>query len=209
MLTDLKGKDDNYAILRNKWHEVFVFRGNNYTVSDLALETTHFPAEEDGHHFTKMLNAAYDSFRRHIWNVMFIKCAKMYYSYYWAIPWNQSPTRYARETHYPNYPTTYLRGKPDALYFGTWEFYYIYFMIDGKYLSDLAAKELFMDDAPGFIINPKGLFSRDYVFKQFYREKPDFHGFLDITKNDDPHHPLNNIDPNSDNYVFTQAIFPS
>jgi hypothetical protein len=46
--------------------------------------------------------------------------------------------------------------------------------IGGYAFSDEACDILFMDDSPGHIINPDGLFRRDYVFKQFSRTKPLF-----------------------------------
>ena len=44
--------------------------------------------------------------------------------------------------------------------------------IGGNVFPDEACNILFMDDSPGHIINPNGLFRRDYVFKQFHKTKP-------------------------------------
>jgi len=137
---------------------------------------------------------------------MFVKCAKMDYVWPWKEDGDTFLYKYARDVHYPNDPGTYLRAcwiEP-AGHFGLTKFY---FTIDGNSISADTAHELFKDDYPGHNdYNPNGLFSRDYVFKQFHREKPYFHGYFDIKKNDYPYAPYN-FDPNCDNYVFTQGDF--
>ncbi len=95
------------------------------------------------------------------------------------------------------------------------------FEFDGKALSAEAAKELFIDSTPGYIINPDpndtnpdpnkrkpltGLFPRDYVFKQFHTKKPNFKGYYDVTK---PGVSSNSgIDYSSEDFEFTGKIFP-
>ena len=207
-LDDLAGTYNNYSILRARWNEVYEFNDHKYTISDLALETNTFPLKTIGKPYTDLRSAAYDRFRKYIWNVMFVKCAKMYYVPYWNENHSTLLVPYAQNEHYPKHPETYLRG----YYNGgdIFELTYFYFMIDGKYLSAETANELFMDDFPGHnAYNPTGLFHRDYVFKQFHREKPDFKGYFDVKPwSDHTSHPEKNLDPNSDNYVFTGGDFP-
>jgi hypothetical protein len=205
MLIDMAGRGDNYSMLRNNWNKVLKFHDKEYRYKDLAK--SEFPTKADGSHYTKIREAAYHKFREHVWNVMFVKCAKMYYVYEWVKLYPILLYKNAKESHYPDYPQSYLRARwyPNSREFGLT---YFYFLIDGSYISADAAHELFKDDYPGNNdYNPNGLFSRDYVFKQFHREKPDFEGYLDIRKNDDLSVPEDQLDLNSDNYVFTQGDF--
>jgi hypothetical protein len=215
-LLDLESSRDNYANLRKAFENgPVVFNRKQYTIHDLA--TSHFPSvdgPDDTEDYKALLAAAYLRFRKYIWNAILVKTANMYYSWGWTeIPAKQSPARYARAEHYPNYPATYLRGKwnPDLssgrFATGGFDYYYFHLEVDGRVLSDEAAKILFMDDSPGNNINPEGLFPRDYVFKQFHREKPDYFGYLDVRRDlnfyDYGTDRRNNFDLQSDNYVFT------
>ncbi len=217
-LSALENPKNDYANMRKAFEKgPIVFNRKSYTIRDLAA--SHFPSLDnlaDSQDYSDLLAAAYLRFRKYIWNAILVKTAKMYYSWQWReIPAKQSPAKYAREQHYPNYPATYLRGRwnPDLssgrYNTGGFEYYYFYLMVDGRVLSDAAAKILFMDDTPGNNINPGGLFPRDYVFKQFHREKPDYFGYLDVRRDlnfynygDDRR---NNFDLQSDNYVFTKG----
>jgi len=215
-LLDLESSGDNYANLRKAFaNGPIVFNRKSYTIHDLA--TSHFPSVDgpgDTVDYKTLLAAAYLRFRRYLWNAILVKTANMYYSWQWTeAPAKQSPARYARAEHYPNYPATYLRGRwnPDLSSgrFGTggFEYYYFYLQVDGQSLSADAARILFMDDSPGNNINPGGLFPRDYVFKQFHRAKPDYWGYLDVRRDlnfyDYGTDRRNNFDLQSNNYVFT------
>ena len=113
----------------------------------------------------------------------------------------------------PGDKARYLRG-----YFSFTNEYYYYgwwlFSFDGRELPPAAAAELFKDDTPGNIISPTGLFNRDYVFKQFHREKPSFEfgpdeHYHDLRKDLELGPDLSSgFDLDADNYAFTGGDFP-
>lgn len=194
MLSTLADATDDYKNLREGWPGEIELNGKKYTLRDLAGSQfpnidASFPETNKGEAYAKLKTAAYDRFRKYIWNVMFIKAGEMTYSAAWTIgpadlgPWgaDATPTYYGRETHYKDYPATYLRGYRQA-FFENWVFRYWYWTFDGLELSATAAKELFKDDTPEHIINPDGLFLRSYVFKQFHTKKPDFFGYHELRK---------------------------
>ncbi len=204
----LADKTNNYQNLRDKWTEEIEFNGKKHTCQDFAIEGA-FPSEEFGTAFVALKDAALGEFKKYFWNVMIVKAGSLEYSYEWPITVGyegQSPTHYGRDEHYKNYPATYLRGS----YGGIFTYYYRYwhFTFDGGELPAAAAKELFKDDTPGNIINPDGLFNRDYVFKQFRGEKPRFFGYHDLKKH--PYiHPrfLTELDFDlPDDYEFTRGM---
>ena len=176
---------DNYKNLREGWKDVD-FNDRKYTLRDLANST--FPTKAEGATaYVAMRTAATEQFKRYIWNVMIAKAGSLSYSPYWGIDvvdpnkiyHRTTPTYYGREVFYNNpnnqseNQSRYLRGwfshGSQSYYFRVW-----ILSFDGRELSLDAAKVLFKDDTPGNIINPDGLFNRDYVFKQFHQEKPDF-----------------------------------
>ncbi len=181
MLLALADYKDNFKNLREGWKDPIDFNGQKYTLQDLV--NAQFPTVNEGIAYGALRTAAYDRFRRQIWNVMIAKAGSMTRSNYWGVPIIDpndinnfiKPTYYGRTVYYAQEEnkSTYLRGwyanKFDSYYFSKW-----WFQFDGRDLSDDAAKELFKDDTPGNITNPTGLFNRDYVFKQFHTEKPDF-----------------------------------
>jgi hypothetical protein len=57
--------------------------------------------------------------------------------------------------------------------------------IGGNAFPDAASHILFMDDTPGHIINPEGLFNRSYVFQQFSTTKPNFNGGHELASTPD------------------------
>ena len=218
-LLTLADETDNYKNLREGWKSEIPFNGKKYTLRDLA--GSQFPTVDQGVKYTALRTAAYDQFRKYIWNVMIIKAGTLNYSAYWFrdIGSNDSPTQYGRDEHYKDdrYKSTYLRG--------WWcnfcnEFYYryFYFEFDGRELSPAAAKELFKNDTPENIINPGGLFDRDYVFHQFHKEKPDWRGYYALrkdlnktkgtTSHDDFRHDSFGFDPAADGGVLTGGDFP-
>lgn len=211
-LLTLADETDNYKNLREGFKEAIPFNGKNYTLNDLA--DSQFPTKNKGTEYVNMRTAAYDRFRKYLWNMMIMKAGTMTYSAYWSPGWGGGPTKWARDTFYPDprYKATYLRGFYNTF---TEQFYvrYWYFAFDGRELSPDAAKELFKDDTPENTINPKGLFNRDFVFKQFHREKPDFLGYHELRKDlnigpnvgsGDGH----DFDTEADNYTFTGGDFP-
>lgn len=204
----LADETDNYKNLREGWKGEIEFNGKKYTLKDLA--NSQFPTLDKGKEYTSLRTVAYDQFKKHLWNVMFIKAGSMTYSAYWSIPvFSKTPSKYGRDIHYKDYPATYLRGWYEHVglryYFRYW-----YFTFDGRELSTEAAHELFKDDSPQNIINPDGLFNRDYVFKQFHTEKPDFFGYHELRK-DASEFPKydNELDFDlPDDFVFTGGDFP-
>lgn len=213
----LADRTDNYRNLREKWSGQIDFNGKKYTLKDLA--GAQFPVKGVGTEFVELRDAAYTKFKKDFWNVMFVKAGEMrqigstYESFTTVVP-----RVYAMGIHYPNHKATYLRGywsrsaiihSNQYLNYGYWTFAF-----DGLELSDAAAATLFIDDAPGNTINPTGLFPRDYVFKQFHRERPSFGHYFEIRR--DEHigsctaelDPCQWFDSGSDNYDFTGGTFP-
>lgn len=214
-LLKLADKTDNYKNLRERFKGDIEFNGKKYSLSDLA--NSQFPTPAKGKEYTDLRTAAYDRFRKYIWNVMIMKAGRLNYSSYWLVAQQSydSPTQYGRDVHYKDerYKSTYLRGWHD--YFGGFFYHrYFYFEFDGRELSPEAAKELFKNDTPENVINPDGLFDRDYVFHQFHKEKPDWFGYYALRKD------LNKtkgfvsrdkdfgFDPAADDVVFTGGDFP-
>jgi hypothetical protein len=181
LLLILADETDNYKNLREGWKGDIDFNGKKYTLRDLA--ESQFPTVAQGKAYTDLRTAAYDQFRKYIWNLMIAKAGSIEYSSMWYRQESfigTSPTNFGRSEHYKNHPATYLRGWYDGIF--TYYYRYWHLTFDGRELPDAAAKELFKDDTPHNIINPDGLFLRDYVFKQFHTEKPDFFGYHDLKK---------------------------
>ncbi|MFD2572723.1 hypothetical protein ACFSUS_18935 [Spirosoma soli] len=211
---DINGNDTNYQKLREAFKEGYIeFNNKKYTLRDLA--ENYFPMkdkDEDRKQYQALIDAAFLRFKKSLWNAMFIKAADFHSSYNFSVRCDQSPYRYATKEFYPdkNYPiqaASYLRGYYLKLT-DRYEFAYWYFTFDGKALPEGAAEILFKDDVRGNIINPKGLFDRDYVFKQFHREKQDFGIYHDLRTDsnwrcDDGF----DFDHNTDNYEFTGGEF--
>lgn len=211
-LLTLADETDHYKNLREGFKEDIEFNGKKYSLRDLA--GSNFPVVNKGTAYVALRTAAFDRFRRLIWNVMFIKAGRMTYSGPWSIyadGLGRNPTWMGRNVHYrdPRYKATYLRGFYE--FFGNRFYYrYWYFEFDGLELSGDAANELFKDDTPGHIINPKGLFFRDYVFKQFHGHKPDFFGYHELRQEPDwgGSGDAFAFDAEADAFVFTGGDFP-
>jgi hypothetical protein len=199
----LADKTDNYKNLRDGWKGEIVFNDKKYTLRDLA--GAQFPDKSIGQKYTDLTTAAYDRFRKYIWNLMIATAGTMTYSYQWSYPAAPAPSYYIRRNicEKDEYKSVYVR---DWYFGGRYYFRYWYFTFDGHELSSNAAKELFMDDYPTHIINPKGLFRRDYVFKQFHRDRPDFFGYFDLRPNED-YHPYSGDDFDTSDFVFTGGDF--
>jgi len=220
-----KGKPEDpgypYQNLKEGFKEDITFNNKTYSLSDLA--TSQFPSDANGEDFVALRAAAFKKFKQHMWNVMLIKTGAMYHNYEnWyiscdhdvicPIPDQKPPSKYATEEFYndPRYKATYLRGFYSS---DVYHFLYWYFEVDGAELSVQAANELFQDDYPGHIINPEGLFLRDYVFKQFHREKPDFTDqyeghYYELPSNADaPCCSNQDFNQDADNYVFSGGDF--
>ena len=182
LLTDVNFPANDYKNLQEGFKGEIDFNGKKYNLRDLAL--SQFPSKDNGTAFVALRTAAFEQFKKHMWNVMLMKAGRMTKSYTWteSAAYNP-PTQYARDVHYKDdrYKSTYLRGLYD-LFWTNFHFSYWYFSFDGLELSSDAAKILFKDDSPGNIINPDGMFTRTYVFEQFHAKKPDFSGFHELRK---------------------------
>jgi hypothetical protein len=215
-----KNGDGHYKNLQDAFAKGPIdFNGKKYTLNDLAQQR--FPDGEDVNDtekFGKLRDTAVLQYKKNIWNTMFILAGEMKV-YDSSTFWEHFKTRqnlprtYAIESHYPNHKATYLRGYYYKDIFGEY-FYYasFYFTFDGDELSDSAAAALFKDDAPGNIINPNGLFERDYVFKQFHAKKPDFGKYFEIRRDTDigpckGDTDCSWFDPDANNYQFTKGAF--
>jgi len=207
-LLTLADETDNYKNLREGFKEAIPFNGKNYTLNDLA--GSQFPTKNKGTEYVNMRTAAYDRFRKYLWNMMIMKAGALNYSAVWSETWERlirSPTFYGRNKHYKDYPATYLRGWYLG---GLYYFRYWYFTFDDREMSAAAATELFKDDTPENSINPDGLFNRDYVFKQFRRERPNFFGYHELKKNPRDWALFSNEEDFDlpDNFEFTGGDFP-
>lgn len=178
-LKNLQDDHNNFQYMRTEFESKSIeFNGKSYTLKDLA--NADFPAA--GLEYTAMKAAALLHFKKQIWTVMFIKAGTMSYSDIKIIIASGLPHVYATE-YYSEYPDTYWRGRTvGGGNFTDYWWYYWYWEFDGLQLSAEAAKELFKDTYPGNIVNPNALFDRDYVYKQFHLEKPDFGEYYDVRR---------------------------
>ncbi|MBD2755724.1 hypothetical protein [Spirosoma validum] len=196
-LLTLADETDNYKNLRDAWPGDLEFNGQKYTLKHLADSA--FPSEKQGTDYVALRTAAYNQFRKHIWNVMIMKAGNINY-YHWGnvTPYDLGQQggcvhSWAMNRFYSDQPYAggYLRGYYREGFFEGYSMEYWLIDFDGKYLSEDAAKELFTDYTPGQFINPDpndktkpltGLFPRDYVFKQFNTTKTQFFGYFDLAK---------------------------
>jgi hypothetical protein len=221
----LASSDKNYANLQAAFAKGDIeFMGKKYSLKDLA--ENHFPdanVPADTAQYEALRNTALLRFKKYIWNAMIIQAGDMTYHYlsvheagYYAGGANE----HVRVNYYSQegYEGSYIRGVYGGPTLDTYTFEEFYFEFDGKKLSADAAKELFIDTTPGHIINPDpndktkpltGLWPRDYIYKQFHTEKPDFNGYFDVSKDEVGHSDKYlDFDPAADNYVFTGGDFP-
>ena len=215
----------NYKNLKEvfKGGKAIVFRGKPYTFSDLA--NGDFPTQEhNGDVFVDLLEAAMLQFRKYFWNVMITKAGKMAMNYtgnndvnYADESLNKSAHRIAQEI-YENEPdrvASYMRAYYDGgNYWNEYKqaFYFAEFIFefDGKRLPAAVAQFLFIDNVRDNIINPDGLFKRDYVYKQFHLERPDFGPYHEVGRFWDLLRPYEaNLDVADDNYEFTGGLLKS
>jgi hypothetical protein len=182
------GPNSNYQNLQNGWNDKYVFQydpntpGKAYTIGDLA--SSYFP--DLGEHYNTLQTVAFTEFKRLLWNLVIVKCCSYYEKEKWLVtlyydgstppnlqeyeqqkffaPKEGNKGRYMRARVYEVEP-----GKYRSFQLIKWQL-----GIGGNLFSDEACDILFMDDSPGHIINPDGLFRRDYVFKQFSKTKPLF-----------------------------------
>lgn len=189
----LADPNDNYKNLRDAWPGEIKFNDKKYTLKDLVASD--FPTE--GHtQFVDLRDAAVKRYHQTIWNLLLVRAGDLKStSFYKSEEVNYTPTEYARDEFYRENKVAYLRGyyKQGYFYYRHW-----FFEVDGLELPDAAAKELFKDSTPEHIINPDGLFPRDYVFKQFQRKKLDFAGYHELRKHSD----LDPRDKNTDRWGF-------
>jgi hypothetical protein len=120
-----------------------------------------------------------------------------------------SVVEYGQTVMYPVNKGNYLRGGEldDNGEYKTFVLQSWRLGIDGNTFPEAASSILFMDDTPGHIINPDGLFPRDYVFKQFHIEKPEElndYFELDIYSNGN----LCNYGNCPTDWDFTGGVFP-
>ncbi len=173
------GPKNDYANLTSAWKDPIDFQGKTYTIGDLA--SAYFP--DLGDDYNSLQHAGLISFEKSVWNLVIMKCCTLGDVSEWYIyifnepnvnwPWT-SVVQYAQEVMYPINKAHYLRGgqydQNDTyitIRLHSWRL-----GIDGADFPDAAVNRLFMDDTPGHIINPDGLFAGDYVFTQFALTEP-------------------------------------
>jgi hypothetical protein len=202
-LSSLVDPTENYKNLLTAWKDGIVFNGNTYTIGDLA--SRHFPGLGDEYNILQ--SAAHTSFKKSLWNLVIMKTCSYYenwHKYDIEIGKHDFITSYAQKTFYPEYKGVYLRAIFTNTDANTNYFELIYWNlgINGYAFPDEATNILFMDDTPGHIINPDGLFNRSYVFQQFSMQKPDFTAGHELANS-----PNANFS-NSDDFNFTGGMFP-
>ncbi len=123
----------------------------NYTLDDLVA--SNFP-KEGTEAFGNIWIAAVIKQKQMIWRLLLTKAGKLNSGgldlYELKEEPNYTPTEFARDQFYRERKSGYLRGYYEKGY------YYLrawYFEVDGKRLTDAAAKELFIDDTPGHIMS--------------------------------------------------------
>ncbi len=213
-LSHLVDPANNYANLQNEWNEDFVFNGKTYTIGDLA--SSYFP--DLGDYYNTLQTAAFTTFKTLLWNLVIMKCCTYKLADRWDVymyvnhgtnPGNIQD--YARQVSYPINKGLYIRGIVNWIEPN--DYRYITLVkwslgIGGEPFPDEACNILFQDDTPGHIINPDGLFARDYVFKQFAVSKPTFFytdvKYLDIGGADLPGADFQTFS----DWTFTGGMFP-
>ncbi len=202
LLSHLVDPGNNYSNLSAAWENDIVFNGKTYKLADLA--TSNFPGLGD--EYNKLKDAAENNFQKSLWNLAVMKCCTYYENYHFLEELsNMTAVEYAQDNFYndPQYAGTYLRGyKFDSI--GDYTFVYWNLGIGGYPFSTEASKILFIDDTPGHIINPDGLFNRSYVFEQFSTYKGE--GFLKWHELADNRG--EDFDPKNDDFTFTGGMFP-
>jgi len=208
-LSHLVDPSNNYSNLKAAWNDTIEFNNKTYTLKELA--GAHFPGLGDA--YNSLQTAAYNHFRKSLWNLVIMKCCSLYRNYHEypiTFPRTGELLAYAKETFYPQNKAVYLRAKfwqvvTEWGEHDTWQWQLTYWNlgINGYPFPDAAINELFIDDTPGHIINSKGLFNRSYVFEQFSITKPDFSTYG---------HELANTPgrdfADSDDWTFTGGCFP-
>lgn len=183
-LSHLTSTHDNYANLRAAWKDPIAgFNpGEQYTLQDLAK--SHFPDKhDDGDEYFVLYETMYLHHQKAVWNLMIMKCCG-YWQYYGDVQLNaelgsnDTFTKWAQREFYPKHKGVYLRGKKSR-YSNWYSYSYWNLGIGDNPFPDAASEILFIDDTPGHIINPNGLFNRSYVFEQFspkkYRKLLEYH----------------------------------
>lgn len=206
-LRSLADPTNNYSNLLTQWENVIELNGKSYTLKDLANST--FPGKGD--EYNALQTEAYTHFKKSLWNLSIMKCCTYFENYhrFTETPHANPGTFYSfiQNTFYPHNKGVYVRAKWEGEAWDlddNWEYVYYNLGIRGYALPDAASSILFMDDTPGHIINPNGLFNRSYVFEQFSTTKPKF--LFDEMAS----YPNYNTDTNSNNndWDFNGGFFP-
>ena len=187
-LSSLVDPKDNYKNLSEAWKDKISFNGNTYTIGDLA--SSNFPGLGDS--YNALQKAALKEFKKALWNLAIMKTCKYWSNYEKEItlPKGAGTTvavrNWAQQNLYKTNPGVFLRyayidtdNNPPPT--NTFQLHYWNLGINGYELPPNACKELFMDDTPGHIINPDGLFNRVYVFEQFATTQPQFGDWRDLS----------------------------
>lgn len=206
-LGSLVDPTNNYSNLLTQWANVIEFNGKSYTLKDLA--NSKFPGLGDEYNLLQAEANTY--FKKSLWNLVIMKCCTYYENYHLfnETPHDKPGTFYSfiQNTFYPQNKGVYVRAKWQGEEWDgddDWTYVYYNLGIGGYPFPDKAAAVLFMDDTPGHIINPDGLFNRSYVFEQFSITKPEF--LFDEMAS----YPNYGTDTNSNNndWNFTGGLFP-
>ncbi|TKK65957.1 hypothetical protein FC093_18305 [Ilyomonas limi] len=211
-LSHLVDPTNNYNNLTTAWTEPIEFNGSTYTIGNLA--TSYFP--DLGDNYNTLQSAALISFEKSVWNLAIMKCCTLgdvsdWYIYLYNEPNDNYPhtsvVEYAQTEMYPQNKAHYLRGgyydqNDDyrTIRLHSWRL-----GINGSDFPEEAVNRLFMDDTPGHIINPDGLFTRDYVFTQFALTKPFWIADWQLLS-DKPNGDF--CDECSTDWNFTGGVFP-
>ena len=200
-LSSLVDPASDYSNLKTAWKDSITFNGTTYTIGDLA--SSHFPGLGDK--YNELQSAAHTSFKKSLWNLVIMKTCSYYENYHTHATTPKhigAIDEYAQKQFYPANKGVYLRARyvdtdPDT---NTSLLVYWNLGIGGYAFPDEANNVLFMDDTPGHIINPDGLFNRSYVFQQFSTRKPVFHAGHELGHG--------SLSDEFDGFNFTGGMFP-
>ncbi len=201
---------DNYANLRAAWKDPIVFNDKPYVLADLAK--MYFPDKKDHSvEYYKIYDPMVLHHQKSVWNLATMRCCQLYRHYSFNVTTDTTPAgvllSWARNEFYTKYKGSYVRAELAS--YNTedqtidWTVYQYDLGIGGNPFPDAASNVLFVDDTPGHIINPNGLFNRSYVFEQFSVTKPAL--IYGHELGDDG---IGNLNPNADDWTFTGGLFP-
>ena len=207
-LSHLVEPSNNYSNLQEAWKDPIELNGKTYTLGDLASQKFTL-----GDEYNKLHDAGYTEMKKAVWSLLIMKCCTYKENdQNIEIMDNLNPyadnslTSYLQSQFYPDNKGVYVRATGGQRSGSTVFYSLVYWNlgINGNPFPDVACSQLFMDDTPGHLINPDGLFNRTYLFEQFSLKKPEF-----LKKAHElGSWPRADLDPSQDDWEYTGGMFP-